>query len=408
MFEPMSDLPSERPSYGSSDLPPDPTSDLPSDPKSDLPPGLSSGPLYVPALPARRSALAAYSRLHPRARACVTPLWSIPPRVGGVRAMGRMPPHPLDPDRTALASHLRTALRAIETAQRGRPAWVDAFHTEDGTEPLTAGPLAAESWLTAAGTPLRPVTGVERAAWRQTAAAEAARLSGNGLGVRVFLTVPPDEGLRDAVGGLLTRIAFAHCPVDLLLDLGAVVDEHHPAEKWALRALGLLGPLHHWRTVVLLAGSFPRTFPEDYGAPLAEAHRFDWDVWHMLADGAEHPGPPVVHGDYGAAHTGSADSPTRAGGAPPWGVVRYTTERTFLLVRVPTQGPGHADTVRSLVREIVHAEGFRGEEFSEGERWLASCAAGAGPAGVGGPEAWARAGHVQHMAQVVRALRRRL
>ncbi|MGA5195326.1 beta family protein [Streptomyces exfoliatus] len=381
-------------------------SDLPSDLSSDV--SSSSGPLYVPALPARRSALTAYRRLPPRARACVTPLWSIPPRVGGPHAMGRRQPHPLDPDRTALAAHLRTALRAIEVAQRGRPAWVDAFHTEDGTEPLTAEPLAAESWLTAAGTPLRPVTGVERAAWQQTATAEAARLSGNGLGVRVFLTAPPDEGLREAVGGLLTRIAFAHCPVDLLLDLGAVVDEHHPAEKWALRALGLLGSLHHWRTVVLLAGSLPHTFPEDYGHALAEAHRFDWDVWHMLADGPERPDPPVVYGDYGAAHTGSGDMPTRAGGGPPWGVVRYTTERTFLLVRVPTRGPGRADTIRSLVREIVHAEGFRGEEFSEGERWLASCAAGAGPAGVGGPEVWARAAHVQHMTQVVRALRRRL
>ncbi|MEV6246491.1 hypothetical protein AB0M38_09830 [Streptomyces sp. NPDC051742] len=367
--------------------------------------GPSPGPLYVPALPARRSALAAYSRLRPRARACVTPLWSIPPRVGGARVMGRRPPHPLDPDRTALAAHLRTALRTIEVAQRGRPAWVDAFHTEDGTEPL-----AAEPWLTAAGSPLRPVTGVERAPSQQTATAEAACLSGNGLGVRVFLTVPPDEGLRDAVGALLTRIAFAHCPVDLLLDLGSVVDEHHPAEKWALRALALLGPLHPWRTVVLLAGSFPRTFPEDYGAPLAEAHRFDWDVWHMLTDAAaaEHTDPPVVYGDYGASHTGSADTPPRAGGGPPWGVVRYTTERTFLLVRVPTGGPGHADTIRSRVGEIVQAEGFRGEEFSEGERWLASCAAGTGPVGVGGPEAWARAGHVQHMAQVVRALRRRL
>ncbi|WP_328941835.1 beta family protein [Streptomyces sp. NBC_00250] len=369
-----------------------------SDPSSDR----SSDPLYVPALPARRNALDAYDSLPPRVRARVTPLWSIPPRVGRVRTRGGRPPHPLDPDPAALAARLGAVLHRIETVQRGRPAWVDAFHVED-----QAWPFDAPGRPGAARTSLRPVTGVERPAGQQTASAEAARASGSGLGVRVFPTGPSDEKLRDEVGLLLDRIAFARCPLDLLLDLGAVVDEHCPAEKRALRALALLGPLHRWRTVVLLAGSFPPGYPEDYGAPLAEAHRFDWDVWHMLVDGPDRPEVRVAYGDYGADHAGSADRPMEAAGGSPWGVVRYTTERTFLLARVPTRGPDHADAVRALVREIVCAEGFRGAEFSEGERWLVSCAAGAGSAGVGGPEAWLRSGHVQHMAQVVRALRRR-
>ncbi|MFH9727448.1 hypothetical protein ACH4M4_31415 [Streptomyces sp. NPDC017254] len=353
-------------------------------------------------MPARRSALDAYDCLPPRVRGCVTPLWSIPPRVGRIRTMGRRPLHPLDPDPVALAAHLGAVLHGIETVQRGRPAWVDAFHVED-----EAWPFATAHREGPARTSLRPVTGVERAAGQQTASAEAARASGSGLGVRVFLTSAPDERLGDEVRLLLDRIAFARCPVDLLLDLGAVLDEHCPAEKRALRALGLLGPLHRWRTVVLLAGSFPPAYPEDYGAPLAEAHRFDWDAWHMLVDGPDRPDVRVVYGDYGADHAGGADRPVVTGGGSPRGVVRYTTERTFLLARVPTRGPDHADAVRALTREIVRAEGFRGAEFSAGERWLVSCAAGTGGEGAGGPEVWLRTGHVQHMAQVVRALRRR-
>ncbi|MCX5229571.1 hypothetical protein ABZY16_11340 [Streptomyces sp. NPDC006553] len=359
-------------------------------------------PLYVPALPARRSALDAYDRLPPRVRACVTPLWVVPPRVGRVRTMGRRPSHPLDPDPASLAAHLGSALHRIETVQRGRPAWVDAFHVEDEVAHLAPG-----FRQTPAATALRPVTGVERAVEQQTACAEAARLSGSGLGVRLFLTGLPDERLGDEVGRLLNRIAFAHCPLDLLLDLGAVVDEHRPAEKWAQRALALLGPLHPWRTVVLLAGSFPPAHPADYGAPLAEAERFDWDVWHMLVDGPDRPAEHVVYGDYGADHPGSHDRPVEADGGSPWGIVRYTTERTFLLARVPTGGPDHADAVRAQAREIVQAEGFRGDGFSDGERWLLACATGRGTEGVGRPGVWLRAGHAQHMAQVVRALRRR-
>ncbi|SEC12938.1 beta family protein [Streptomyces sp. TLI_105] len=360
-----------------------------------------SEPLYVPALPARPSALAAYDRLAPGVRAGVAPLWSVPPRTGGARTLGRRPYRPLDPDPSALARHLRTALRRLVGVQRGLPAWVDAFHAED--EPRH---LVTEFRQGLAGTPLRPVTGFERDVRQQTASAEAARASGNGLGVRVFLHALPDEPLRDEIRGLLARIAFAGCPVDLLLDLGGVVDEHHPAEKWALRALALLGPLHPWRTVAVLAGSFPRTFPEGYGAPLAEAQRFDWDLWHMLADGPERPGVRVTYGDYGADHTGGVDRPSEAGGGSPWGIVRYTTDRTFLLGRVPTQGSGHADAVRALVREIVHAEDFRGAGFSEGERRLVGCAEGNGSRGAGTPAVWLGTGHIQHMAQVVRGLRR--
>ncbi|MFE3068140.1 hypothetical protein [Streptomyces sp. NPDC059247] len=366
--------------------------------------GPAEPPLYVPALPARPSALDAYALLPTRARACVTPLWTVPPPGGGSRARSARPRHPRaapwphpepDPDPTPrpapdsrpdsgphpgrLADHLRTTLDRIEAVQRGRPAWVDAFHAEGGTG-LPAGELLRYG---RPGSPLRPVTGVERPARQQTATAETALGNGDGLGVRVPLTAPPGEALRDGVRRLLRRVAFAHCPVDLLLDLRSVVDEHHPAEKWALRALDLLVPLHPWRTVVLLAGSFPRAYPGAYGAPLAEAHRFDWDLWHMVVDGPERPDVRVVYGDYGADHAGSADRPLKADGGAPWGTVRYTMERTFVLARVPTRGPDHADAVRASAREIVCAEGFRGGQFSRGERWLLACASGARGANAG-------------------------
>ncbi|MGW8767529.1 beta family protein [Streptomyces sp. NPDC055815] len=360
-----------------------------------------SEPIYVPALPARWSALTAYDQLTPEVRARVAPLWTVAPRVGRARTLGTRPYRPLDPDPAALAGRLRTALHRLVVAQRGLPAWVDTFHAED--EPWQ---LGTEFRHGLTGTSLRPVTGVERDVRQQLATAEAARASGNGLGVRVFVHALPDERLRDEVGGLLERIGRAPCPVDLLVDLGGVVDEHRPAEKWALRSLALLGPLHRWRTIAVVAGSFPRTYPEGYGAPLAEAQRFDWDLWHMLVDGPEQPPVRVTYGDYGADHAGGADRPSTAGGGSPWGVVRYTTDRTFLLGRVPTQGSDHADAIRELVREIVEAEDFRGAEFSEGERWLVSCADGSGTAGAGNPAVWLRAGHVQHMAQVVRGLRR--
>ncbi|MFB7514809.1 hypothetical protein [Streptomyces sp. NPDC056144] len=351
-----------------------------------------SAPLYVPALPARSSAFLAYAGLAPRLRAAVAPLWTIPPRVPDAR----------DPDPPALAHHLRKALRRAAHAQRGTPAWLDAPHAE-----RQAPGLLGEFTQALADTPLRPVTGVDRPLRHQLASAEAARARGDGLGIRVPLPELPDERLRDALGTLLERTAVAGSPLDLLLDLGAVADEHLPAEKWALRALDLLGPLHPWRTVAVLAGAFPRRVPEGYGAPLAEAERLDWDLWHLLVDGPERPAFPLTYGDYGADHPAALDRPAEAGGGSPWGVLRYTTDRTFLLGRVPTRGDGRAEAIRATAREIVEAEDFRGSRFGAGERWLVACAHGRGSEGAGHPAVWRRVAHLQHLTKTARDLRRR-
>ncbi|WP_405408442.1 beta family protein [Streptomyces decoyicus] len=357
-------------------------------------------PLYVPVLPVKRNALGAYAALAPSVRARTMPLWTLAPRTGPPRSLGHRPEAPVDRDTTALTHWLQVRVSEVIKAQQATPAWLDAFHVEDERRPVTTG-----VWELLADSPLRPVTGVGRAEWQTTACAELARASGNGLGIRVLLNGLPDERRTDAVQGLLDRIGSPPVAVDLLLDLGAVTDEHHSADKWALRALDLLGPLYRWRTVAVMAGAFPGSLPEFFPAAPEEAHRFDWDIWHMVRHvWSGHP-LPVTYGDYGAHHTGGADQPSDSGGGPPWGVLRYTAERTFLLVKTPTAGEDRSVIVRSHARQLVGAHDFRGPAFSAGERWLRDCAYGEGGSGSGNPATWIWAGHIQHMTYVVHTLR---
>ncbi|MCX5150401.1 beta family protein [Streptomyces sp. NBC_00320] len=132
----------------------------------------------------------------------------------------------------------------------------------------------------------------------------------------------------------------------------------HRADKCALRALELLGPLTRWRSIVLLAGSFPPTAPEPAGWGPIEAHRHDWDVWHMVRHARPELPVDVTYGDYGAHRAFAADG--GAGGGPPWGVLRYTTDRTLLLAKAPTIGEGHAEEVREIARRMVAEPDFRG------------------------------------------------
>ncbi|WP_225802100.1 beta family protein [Streptomyces sp. NK15101] len=393
MSEPMSESMSEPSSEPWSGPASGPWSGPASGPWSGPASEPTTEPLYVPALPARPSALAAYDGLAPDVRAVVAPLWTVPPRFGRERTPTCPPPRPLDPDPAALGRHAHRALDLVARVQRDRPAWVDTCHVE--REPGFPG-------LGAVRPPLRPVTGVERDPAQQLACAETARAGGTGLGVRVRPNTR--EGKAEALHRLLERIAFARCPVDLLLDLGAV-DEDRGADRTALHALNLLGPLHPWRTVVLLAGAFPRTGPEAYGAPLAETYRADRLLPELLRHTGGASGPRPVHGDYGAHDPAGADRVSDTGDDPFRGALRYTAEQTFLIGEVPAE-TGHHLTVRALAREIVSSPSFRGARYSEGDRWLQACADGGGLPGTGHPDLWILAGHSQHLTHVARELRR--
>ncbi|MFE9541488.1 beta family protein [Streptomyces sp. NPDC006639] len=160
---------------------------------------------------------------------------------------------------------------------------------------------------------------------------------------------------------------------------------------------------------MVLAGSVPRVVTDLAVGEMTEPHRFDWDIWHMMlhagASAGEAVVPLVTYGDYGAQHTRGADQSTDRRGGQPWGLLRYTTERTFLLAKAATVGEEWAAGIRSLARQIVETQDYRGARFSDGDCWLDRCARGTSKAATGDAEAWLQAGHSQHMTYVVGQLR---
>ncbi len=101
-----------------------------------------------------------------------------------------------------------------------------------------------------------------------------------------------------------------------------------------------------------------------------------------------------------------AREPSAGRGGPAWGVLRYTTEESFVLGKMLTRGDGRAAANRSVARRFLELPDFRGATASAGESWLRDCACGRdGAAGTGNATVWLRVGNVQHMSYVVRSLR---
>ncbi|MEU2084982.1 beta family protein [Streptomyces albus] len=347
-----------------------------------------SGPLYVPVLPARAHATAVFERLSRDVRAVIRPLWNLPPFPGGTPKMLA----------TAVGKYVDPA-----SAKSRHGGWIDApFGEEDQTEALAeALSVYCEFGL------LRPVTGPERAEAQQTAAVVTARRGSRGLGIRVRVTGEWDGRSGDEVRSLLAR-AGPELPLDLLVDMGAVPSVRSDAGKEALRALDALMPLADWRSAALLGGGVPTVTADMLEEGPWEEPRGDWWMWREVRTSGRAYAPKLCYGDYGvqpASALAQAPDPGRKG-APAWGVLRYTTESSYLLFKTLTRGPDRIAVNRAAARRITQLPDFRGAGAGPGEQWLCECANGplSTGEGTGGPKEWLQMGNLQHMTYVVRSL----
>ncbi|MGW2278139.1 beta family protein [Streptomyces sp. NPDC001770] len=352
--------------------------------------------LYVPVLPVRSHAARAYRDLRPAVRDGVTPLWSLPP-------------HP-DVRGASLAAAVRREVAEVSRVQTGGPAWLDAPFAEEAQISTLAEVFAAYVEFGS----FRPVTGPLRPAAQQGAAVATAVEYGRPLGIRVPVPGEWDHGLTGAVARLVARTGRA-VELDLLIDLGGVLGDRPGAPKEALRALDALLPLADWRSVVTIGGGFPQVTAEMLHRGVREEPRRDWQVWQEIRRSPGGRLTALGFGDYGVQPATALARPYRPDqrGGPDWGYLRYTTDRTFALVKVLHSGPDRARANREAARALLRLPDFRGALASSGECWLRDCArslthpavrTGSDGPGTGNAATWLRVGNVQHMTHVVRSL----
>jgi hypothetical protein len=156
------------------------------------------------------------------------------------------------------------------------------------------------------------------------------------------------------VRGLLA-LTGPEMPLDLLLDMGAVLDGRPDAGKEALRALDALMPVAVWRSAALLGGGFPRATADMLEEGSCEASRAEWRMWHEVRATGRAYAPLLGYGDYGVQPPGALAQAPASGrkGGPPWGALRYTTDSSYFVVKTLTRSPDRVAVNRAAARRIT-------------------------------------------------------
>jgi hypothetical protein len=268
-----------------------------------------------------------------------------------------------------------------------------------GTEPVLA---VIAACARKRGLQFVPVLRLADAATTRVQVADIAACDGRGAALRVPLlgTVGADGRPRETlVKEAIDAVHLTPEAADLLLDLGYLPDDVDVSVDLLASSIDELVAVGHWRSVVLLGTSMPRSLG---GGVVGEGTvgrlpRREWELWCGLRASSVSRLP--TFGDYAVQHPEPPEEDEQTGPGMRANV-RYTLEDVTLIPR--GVGPFTQEGIegyRPLCRQVVADPGFRGAGYTWGDRVIAECAGNTGPSGT--QHLWRGAGTSHHFRHVV-------
>lgn len=349
-------------------------------------------PKYLPILGDKRAELHALASLGSKVRPLITPLIDL-----------RNPRRP-DNARPNWSAEATLSKRLVDAADGVLGCWgfedevmIDGRRLDPRNFDLTVHPLDfAMQRCADAGIRVVPVTSRQRSNDYRQAAARWVRHFGGRAAIRLR-----DQDLfagTDGVAVLLRELDLPKSSVDLLLDLQQVdANSTFMTSSVALGCIDRLAPLTSWRSVSLIAGSFPAELWNVMGYnDLAVFPRAERTVWMQVQAGRNGDGG-VAFGDYGVLMAGDHDETSYGGSAN----LRYADATSWLVKRGLSAKKAASDDYARLAAELVESDVWRGADHCDGCEFLAERAR----TGRGGNSTQYRwAGFVHHFAVVAEDL----
>jgi hypothetical protein len=321
---------------------------------------------YVPILKWKLGEYQALARLENAVKDRVTPLIELP-------AVG----YDFENSRVAksLDDHLKDFGRRLKSKWAARPCFVDTKNIAaserlaDGSHPLTRVIELARS----EGCGAIPVAALSSDAAYRDAAARAVLLDERGAALRIVLEDFDRPSLVADIERCLQDVGVGFGSADLVVDL---CDKHFlPVTAFVqtlLVSLQRLPSLNRWRTFTVAGSSYPKTL-QDIGRT-AMVPRREWALYRELVGRLGSDMRIPTFGDYAVAHPDPVELDMRL--IKPFAKLRYTTPEDWYIAKGSAVRTSGFDQYRGMCDVITRQTFFDGAAFSDGDRYIAECAAG--------------------------------
>jgi len=343
---------------------------------------------YVPILKGKEGEFSALRALKPKTKDSLTPLIEVPPIPWDFES--EKPAKSIDGHLEPIAAKL---IGAVGEEKRFFVdlLWVQDSQVDGAIHPLdfVLGKLRQQNGKAI------PVTGIDRDEGYQEAIRRIVHEDGRGICLRVQSN-SFEEFFDGGADDLLESLDITAADADLIIDLKAIgPDQSEPIAIAALSVVRSIPNINEWRSLTFAASAFPQNLIDITARTIETITRAEWLVWGSLR-GRRLPRRPTF-GDYAIAHPEPSEVDPRI--IQMSANIRYTIEREWMIIK--TRGARHTgfEQFRDLCRALVNTDEYAGADFSWGDSYINSCAAGS--VDTGNATTWRRVGMNHHLTLVV-------
>lgn len=262
----------------------------------------------------------------------------------------------------------------------------------------------------AAGIPVVPVTGLDRALAYDQAIVDAVSSDRGGVVVRLRPAnfVGGKTALRERLDTLLAPVKVRPTGVDLVLDLGCLDDAF--LERDELNAESMIRALSYlddWRNFAIVGSGTPKEVTESRfkRGEITPYRRLEWLLWKELLARRALIGRLPIYGDYGVIHPDRVEPIGEPKSLPRIPKIPYASGDEMLMARGQDLRSG-GDGQLGFLLDLLKKNGvWPGPDFSAGDAWLDRAARGVDTPGDWGTWKWAGQVHLlTHTSQMLASL----
>jgi hypothetical protein len=241
------------------------------------------------------------------------------------------------------------------------------------------------------------VTGVSRSSVYQSAVEEVLRMGKSDLVLRLSAFEIRQAAVASMIDQTLAELSTTRRQTHLILDFGHISRSGINFSAW----FGNIPSLAEWKSVTVLAGTFPKDLGEFARNEEHEFERGEWISWCELSLASS---LPIAFGDYTVQHPFFEEHEGK--GLNFSASIRYTTPNGWLVFRGESvrnpDGPGYQQYLGEAKLLCTRQE-FSGKAFCWGDNFISD--KGTTATDTGGPKEWLAAAINHHLTLVAGQIR---